>query len=83
MKWRTGTIVAVSGPLMSGMRTLHFRDGSSAHIEAGFGMRQLYGAARAMGLNSIIGMRIRYRLDDMGLGTVADFRPIMRRRAAC
>lgn len=73
---RTGTIVGVSGPLMSGLRTLHFRDGTTVLVESGFGMRQLYGAARAMGRKTIVGMRIRYRLDDMGLGVMAAFRPV-------
>jgi len=75
-KWHTGTISGVSGPWTSGLRTLHFRDGKTVLVESGFGMRQLHDVARTMGRDSIIGMRIRYCLDDMGLGIMAAFRPI-------
>ena len=36
-----GTIAAISGHPMSGLWSLHFEDGTSCHIESGFGVRQL------------------------------------------
>lgn len=36
-----GTIAAISGHPLSGLWNLHFEDGSSCHIESGYGVRQL------------------------------------------
>lgn len=62
-----GTIAAVSGHPGSGLWEIRFRDGRTALVESGFGMRQLARAAEDLGRRGIAGMRIRYRTDRLGV----------------
>lgn len=53
-----GEISSISGPAMSGLWTIHFKDGSSIPIESGVGMRTLarvFGSIEA--LSSIEALR--------------------------
>lgn len=66
-----GTIAGLSGHPMSGLWTLHFEDGSSAHISSGYGVRNLsraFGASEGSGdlLEKIVGKEIFYSIADWG-----------------
>jgi len=68
-KW---TIAGIGGHPMSGLWTLQFEDGSSAHIESGYGVRALascFGATEGTGdlLMKIRGKEIYYSVDAFGV----------------
>jgi len=72
---QVGVIAGISGHPMSGLWELHFADGSSAHIESGFGVRtlaQAFGATEGAGdlQEKIKGKKIAYVVDEYGIFTV-------------
>lgn len=72
-------ISSITGHPMSGLWTLLFESGAHAHIESGYGVRQLaacFGATEGSGdlLEKIAGQEIVYSLDDFGV--LEGFTPI-------
>lgn len=67
-----GTITSITGHPMSGLWTLHFSNGKTAHVESGFGIRQLVACFGSFA--SIKGKRITYSVDD--LGVLEGFSPV-------
>lgn len=69
-----GVIAGISGQPMSGLWMLHFRDGSFAHLESGYGTRvlaQAFGATEGSGdlQSKIAGKKIAYTVDEFGIFT--------------
>lgn len=70
---KRATIAGMSrGAMMSGLWTLHFEDGTSVHLESGFGVRQLaacFGAHEGTGdlQEKIKGQEIVYTEDAFGI----------------
>jgi|TARA_Y100000310_G_scaffold2225_1_gene2768 hypothetical protein len=62
---QTGTIAGLHGSMGSGLWTLEFDDGSVAHIESGFGVRQLVDVFG--GVDELRGKTIAYKIDDYGI----------------
>lgn len=71
MNLQKGTIVNLSGHPMSGLWTLLF-DNGFAHIQSGYGVRQLasaFGATEGTGdlLEKFVGQEVYYSTDDFGV----------------
>ena len=69
---RTGTIASLHGSRGSGLWTLEFDDGSVAHVESGFGVRQLVDVFG--GIDELRGKTIAYTIDDYGV--LKAFQPV-------
>ena len=72
MTTRRGTIDHIEGHPMSGLWLLVFTDGRSAHIESGYGVRQLaacFDAHEGSGdlMEKIKGQEIAYTTDEFGV----------------
>ena len=79
METKQGIIKGLTGHPMSGLWQLRFEDGHVAHIESGFGVRQLascFGATEGTGdlLEKIVGQEIVYSVDEFGV--LEGFAPI-------
>jgi len=69
---RLGRIKGIGGPWGSGLWQVYFEDGTSCHIESGYGVRTI---AHCYGdLQNAKGKLIRYCTDDLGVMTC--FEPI-------
>ena len=66
-----GVIKGITGE--GGIRTIHFEDDSSVHIDGGFGMRTLCDVAESLGRSALVGMGIEYEAD--GCGVMLGFTP--------
>ena len=73
-----GTIQSISGHPASGIRTIHFSDGTSTYVESGHGMRQLASAFNVEHPGEfeqkVVGQTIEYETDDFGC--MSGFSPI-------
>jgi len=76
---KVGVIAGISGHPMSGLWELHFEDGTSVHIESGYGVRSLaacFGATEGTGdlSEKIKCQKIVYSVD--AFGVLEGFTPI-------
>ena len=69
---KTGTITGITGNPMSGLWTIHFMSGASAHIESGYGIRALVACFGS--LDDARGKTITYTTDMFGV--MVGFSPV-------